>query len=204
MLVASGAPLGEPGRVRIAVHRAPWPPTAAGRPRESSSAAAPRNPSSPGARLRSAPRWPLLAAAPRRRRLRGRPQRRRAQRPPGSRAGARRHAIRRLRLRPHQQAGALLGASHGASPTGLGREALHGHHRPRPPGPADASATTVFGVGQLAPGGIWNGNLYLSGGGDPTFGSRRSSSATTTAWGPAYRRLPRAWWPPASSASPAG
>jgi D-alanyl-D-alanine carboxypeptidase/D-alanyl-D-alanine-endopeptidase (penicillin-binding protein 4) len=32
-------------------------------------------------------------------------------------------------------------------------------------------ATTVFGVGHMAPGGIWEGNLYLRGGGDPTFGS---------------------------------
>ncbi|MHB8243185.1 MAG: D-alanyl-D-alanine carboxypeptidase, partial [Solirubrobacteraceae bacterium] len=31
--------------------------------------------------------------------------------------------------------------------------------------------TTVMGVGHLAPGGIWEGNLYLHGGGDPTFGS---------------------------------
>jgi len=32
-------------------------------------------------------------------------------------------------------------------------------------------ATTVYGVGHLAPGGVWEGNLYLHGGGDPTFGS---------------------------------
>ncbi len=32
-------------------------------------------------------------------------------------------------------------------------------------------ATTVFGVGHLAPGGVWEGSLYLRGGGDPTFGS---------------------------------
>jgi serine-type D-Ala-D-Ala carboxypeptidase/endopeptidase (penicillin-binding protein 4) len=31
--------------------------------------------------------------------------------------------------------------------------------------------TTVFGVGHLAPGGVWEGSLYLRGGGDPTFGS---------------------------------
>jgi serine-type D-Ala-D-Ala carboxypeptidase/endopeptidase (penicillin-binding protein 4) len=38
-------------------------------------------------------------------------------------------------------------------------------------GPSGRLATTVFGVGQLAPGGVWQGNLYLHGGGDPTFGS---------------------------------
>ena len=32
-------------------------------------------------------------------------------------------------------------------------------------------ATTVYGVGQMAPGGIWQGSLYLRGGGDPTFGT---------------------------------
>jgi D-alanyl-D-alanine carboxypeptidase/D-alanyl-D-alanine-endopeptidase (penicillin-binding protein 4) len=32
-------------------------------------------------------------------------------------------------------------------------------------------ATTVLGVGQLAPGGVWEGSLYLRGGGDPTFGT---------------------------------
>ncbi|MEA2200741.1 MAG: hypothetical protein QOI89_1337 [Solirubrobacteraceae bacterium] len=38
-------------------------------------------------------------------------------------------------------------------------------------GPAGRLATTVFGVGHLAPGGVWEGDLYLRGGGDPTFGS---------------------------------
>jgi D-alanyl-D-alanine carboxypeptidase/D-alanyl-D-alanine-endopeptidase (penicillin-binding protein 4) len=38
-------------------------------------------------------------------------------------------------------------------------------------GPAARLATTVLGVGQLAPGGVWQGSLYLRGGGDPTFGS---------------------------------
>ncbi len=31
--------------------------------------------------------------------------------------------------------------------------------------------TTVLGSGHLAPGGVWEGSLYLYGGGDPTFGS---------------------------------
>jgi D-alanyl-D-alanine carboxypeptidase/D-alanyl-D-alanine-endopeptidase (penicillin-binding protein 4) len=33
--------------------------------------------------------------------------------------------------------------------------------------------TAVLGSGELDPEGIWRGNLYLRGGGDPTFGSRR-------------------------------
>jgi serine-type D-Ala-D-Ala carboxypeptidase/endopeptidase (penicillin-binding protein 4) len=32
-------------------------------------------------------------------------------------------------------------------------------------------STTVLGSGQLAPGGVWEGDIYLHGGGDPTFGS---------------------------------
>ncbi|HVR04613.1 MAG TPA: D-alanyl-D-alanine carboxypeptidase/D-alanyl-D-alanine-endopeptidase [Solirubrobacteraceae bacterium] len=31
--------------------------------------------------------------------------------------------------------------------------------------------TTVLGAGHLVPGGVWEGDLYLHGGGDPTFGS---------------------------------
>jgi D-alanyl-D-alanine carboxypeptidase/D-alanyl-D-alanine-endopeptidase (penicillin-binding protein 4) len=38
-------------------------------------------------------------------------------------------------------------------------------------GPDAQLETVVFGVGKLAPGGVWQGNLYLRGGGDPTFGS---------------------------------
>jgi serine-type D-Ala-D-Ala carboxypeptidase/endopeptidase (penicillin-binding protein 4) len=38
-------------------------------------------------------------------------------------------------------------------------------------GPTARLETTVMGVGHIAPGGIWEGNLYLLGGGDPTFGS---------------------------------
>jgi len=38
-------------------------------------------------------------------------------------------------------------------------------------GAAARLATTVYGVGHLVPGGVWEGSLYLRGGGDPTFGS---------------------------------
>jgi D-alanyl-D-alanine carboxypeptidase/D-alanyl-D-alanine-endopeptidase (penicillin-binding protein 4) len=31
--------------------------------------------------------------------------------------------------------------------------------------------TSVYGVGRMAPGGVWEGSLYLRGGGDPTFGT---------------------------------
>jgi D-alanyl-D-alanine carboxypeptidase/D-alanyl-D-alanine-endopeptidase (penicillin-binding protein 4) len=38
-------------------------------------------------------------------------------------------------------------------------------------GPNANLLTSVYGVGQLAADGAWHGNLYLRGGGDPTFGS---------------------------------
>ncbi len=38
-------------------------------------------------------------------------------------------------------------------------------------GPTAQLETTVLGLGHLAPGGVWEGELYLHGGGDPTFGS---------------------------------
>jgi D-alanyl-D-alanine carboxypeptidase/D-alanyl-D-alanine-endopeptidase (penicillin-binding protein 4) len=38
-------------------------------------------------------------------------------------------------------------------------------------GPTARLATTVLGSGHMAPEGIWEGNLYLHGGGDPTFGT---------------------------------
>jgi D-alanyl-D-alanine carboxypeptidase/D-alanyl-D-alanine-endopeptidase (penicillin-binding protein 4) len=38
-------------------------------------------------------------------------------------------------------------------------------------GAAARLSTSVLGVGHLAPGGVWEGDLYLRGGGDPTFGS---------------------------------
>lgn len=40
-------------------------------------------------------------------------------------------------------------------------------------GPAARLQTTVLGSGRLGPEGVWEGNLYLHGGGDPTFGSER-------------------------------
>ncbi len=38
-------------------------------------------------------------------------------------------------------------------------------------GPSARLDTVVYGVGHIAPGGVWEGSLYLRGGGDPTFGS---------------------------------
>ncbi len=38
-------------------------------------------------------------------------------------------------------------------------------------GPSARLSTTVYGAGRLATGGVWEGSLYLRGGGDPTFGA---------------------------------
>jgi D-alanyl-D-alanine carboxypeptidase/D-alanyl-D-alanine-endopeptidase (penicillin-binding protein 4) len=38
-------------------------------------------------------------------------------------------------------------------------------------GPTARLTTAVLGTGHIAAGGVWEGNLYLRGGGDPTFGS---------------------------------
>ena len=38
-------------------------------------------------------------------------------------------------------------------------------------GPTARLTTSVLGVGHMAPGGVWEGSIYLRGGGDPTFGS---------------------------------
>lgn len=38
-------------------------------------------------------------------------------------------------------------------------------------GPTAQLETAVLGVGRLAPGGVWQGDIYLRGGGDPTFGA---------------------------------
>jgi serine-type D-Ala-D-Ala carboxypeptidase/endopeptidase (penicillin-binding protein 4) len=38
-------------------------------------------------------------------------------------------------------------------------------------GASERLETTVLGAGRLQPGGVWEGDLYLRGGGDPTFGS---------------------------------
>ena len=44
-------------------------------------------------------------------------------------------------------------------------------------GPDATLQTSVFGVGSLGATGVWDGNVYLRGGGDPTFGSQEFDSA---------------------------
>jgi serine-type D-Ala-D-Ala carboxypeptidase/endopeptidase (penicillin-binding protein 4) len=49
--------------------------------------------------------------------------------------------------------------------------------------------TAVLGGGRLGPGGVWHGNLYLQGGGDPTFGDGGFNRAWEQGYGPTAQQL---------------
>ena len=90
-----------------------------------------------------------------------------------------------------------------AAPAGVGREALHGDGRARSGwGPTTRLSTTrASASGSSAPGGVWEGDLYLRGGGDPTFGASAfirshyggsgASVSTLVTAARAHRRHPR-------------
>jgi D-alanyl-D-alanine carboxypeptidase/D-alanyl-D-alanine-endopeptidase (penicillin-binding protein 4) len=56
-------------------------------------------------------------------------------------------------------------------------------------GPAAELQTTVLGSGHLGPGGVWEGDLYLRGGGDPTFGDGTFNRAWEDGYGPTAQEL---------------
>jgi D-alanyl-D-alanine carboxypeptidase/D-alanyl-D-alanine-endopeptidase (penicillin-binding protein 4) len=56
-------------------------------------------------------------------------------------------------------------------------------------GPSTRLQTTVLGTGRLAHGGVWHGNLYLRGGGDPTFGDGSWNKAYEDGYGPTAIQL---------------
>jgi D-alanyl-D-alanine carboxypeptidase/D-alanyl-D-alanine-endopeptidase (penicillin-binding protein 4) len=56
-------------------------------------------------------------------------------------------------------------------------------------GPNARLKTTVVGDGHLGPGGVWHGNLYLVGGGDPTFGDGAFNRAWEQGYGPTANDL---------------
>ncbi len=57
---------------------------------------------------------------------------------------------------------------------------------------ADATLhTRVLGVGHLGPGGVWHGNLYLVGGGDPSFGDQTFNRTWEFGYGPTAVQLVR-------------
>jgi len=56
-------------------------------------------------------------------------------------------------------------------------------------GPHARLKTTVVGAGHLGPGGVWHGNLYLLGGGDPTFGDGAFNKTWEQGYGPTANEL---------------
>jgi serine-type D-Ala-D-Ala carboxypeptidase/endopeptidase (penicillin-binding protein 4) len=56
-------------------------------------------------------------------------------------------------------------------------------------GPNARLRTTVVGQGHLGPGGVWHGNLYLVGGGDPTFGDGAFNKEYEQGYGPTANQL---------------
>jgi serine-type D-Ala-D-Ala carboxypeptidase/endopeptidase (penicillin-binding protein 4) len=56
-------------------------------------------------------------------------------------------------------------------------------------GPNARFKTTVVGTGHLGPGGVWHGNLYLVGGGDPTFGDGAFNRTWEHGFGPTANQL---------------
>jgi serine-type D-Ala-D-Ala carboxypeptidase/endopeptidase (penicillin-binding protein 4) len=56
-------------------------------------------------------------------------------------------------------------------------------------GPEATLQTTVLGTGHLGPGGVWHGDLYLRGGGDPTLGDGTFNQAWELGYGPTAGEL---------------
>jgi D-alanyl-D-alanine carboxypeptidase/D-alanyl-D-alanine-endopeptidase (penicillin-binding protein 4) len=56
-------------------------------------------------------------------------------------------------------------------------------------GPGATFPTDVLGTGHLGPGGIWHGNLYLRGDGDPTFGDGTFNHIDEDGYGPTAAQL---------------
>jgi D-alanyl-D-alanine carboxypeptidase/D-alanyl-D-alanine-endopeptidase (penicillin-binding protein 4) len=58
-------------------------------------------------------------------------------------------------------------------------------------GPSARFETTIMGDGHLGPGGVWHGNLYLVGGGDPTLGDGAFNHTWEHGYGPTGNDLVR-------------
>jgi D-alanyl-D-alanine carboxypeptidase/D-alanyl-D-alanine-endopeptidase (penicillin-binding protein 4) len=61
----------------------------------------------------------------------------------------------------------------------------------RDPGPHARLQTDIMGAGHLARGGVWRGDLYLRGGGDPTFGDGGFNRVFEHGFGPTAAELVR-------------
>jgi serine-type D-Ala-D-Ala carboxypeptidase/endopeptidase (penicillin-binding protein 4) len=58
-------------------------------------------------------------------------------------------------------------------------------------GPGARLTTKIVGAGHLGPGGVWQGNLYLVGGGDPTFGDGGFNRTWEHGYGPTASQVVR-------------
>ena len=99
--------------------------------------------------------------------------------------------IRRARLRPDRAAAAVRAARRRQAPAGVGREAVHdgraaAQARPRRPAAHDRARHRPPRAG-----GVWHGNLYLRGGGDPTFGDGTFNRVWELGYGPTAPQLAR-------------
>ncbi len=56
-------------------------------------------------------------------------------------------------------------------------------------GPRGELQTEVLGSGHLGPGGVWHGNLYVRGGGDPTFGDGGFNQVWEEGYGPTAEQV---------------
>jgi D-alanyl-D-alanine carboxypeptidase/D-alanyl-D-alanine-endopeptidase (penicillin-binding protein 4) len=56
-------------------------------------------------------------------------------------------------------------------------------------GPDSTLSTTILGSGRLGPRGVWHGNLYLRGGGDPSFGDETFNRNWEEGFGPTPSQL---------------
>ncbi len=56
-------------------------------------------------------------------------------------------------------------------------------------GPGATLQTQILGTGHLGPGGVWHGDLYLKGGGDPTLGDGGFNQAYESGFGPTGSQL---------------
>jgi D-alanyl-D-alanine carboxypeptidase/D-alanyl-D-alanine-endopeptidase (penicillin-binding protein 4) len=56
-------------------------------------------------------------------------------------------------------------------------------------GPAARLRTSLLGTGHLGPGGVWHGDLYLHGDGDPSFGDGAFNSVWEGGYGPTAQQL---------------
>jgi D-alanyl-D-alanine carboxypeptidase/D-alanyl-D-alanine-endopeptidase (penicillin-binding protein 4) len=56
-------------------------------------------------------------------------------------------------------------------------------------GPSARIHTSLFGTGHLGPGGVWHGNLYLRGGGDPSLGDGGFNRIWEQGYGPTANQL---------------